>query len=104
MVLPLDHVNVGFGLCFIEHCDEATNLIDIGSLAIQTEFFSLVNYLPIEGVVDSNLVIGESADEELFAVVNLEREELAEALSLRPNSNDVELIIQINDHDQVVWL
>ena len=104
LVLPLDHVNIGFGLCFIEHWDEATHLVDVGSLAIQTKFFSLVNYLPSECVVDSNLVIGESADEELFAVVNLEREELAEALSLWPNSNDVELTNQINDHDQVVWL
>jgi len=97
-------MDVRFGLCFVEHGHEATHLVDVGALAIQTEFFSLVNYLPSESVVDSNLVIGEGANQKLLAVVQLEREELAEALSLRPNSNDVELINQIDDHDHVVWL
>ena len=85
-------MDICFGLGFVEHGHEATDLVDVGTLAIQTEFFSLVNYLPSESVVDSNLVIGEGANQKLFAMIKLEREELAEALSLRPNSNDVELI------------
>ena len=104
-------MNIGLGSCLIEHHYEAACLVNEAPLTVKILIFE-VEQGRIMSAIYSNLVIAEDADQEQLAMVDLELNQLSEALTFGSDLPDVlvyfflslDLAMSIKQEEQIVRL
>ena len=81
-------MNVGLGVCFVKHHDEATSLVNEAPLSIKMLIIVEVKQGSVVCTIYSYLVITEGANQEQLTMIDLESHHLSKALTLRPDLPD----------------